>query len=96
MMSEPTIAAPPVAAHCGQCRFFVEILGMNKGYCHGLPPTVFPSGALGEREVKVKRLACSVFEPLPDGAAPAVKQKSDPETPGDAIKQARTQRKFGK
>ena len=89
-----TILEPTAVQHdatCGQCFFYQGFNGLPKGYCFGLPPVPFPSGGLGEREVKATRRACSVFKALPEGAAPAVKSKVDPETPGDAIKVARNQ-----
>lgn len=81
---------------CGRCLYFECFHGMTKGYCHGLPPTLFASGNSGSPEVKSDRRVCSLFNPLLEGQVVAVRSKVDPETPGDAAKQARTQRKFGK
>ncbi len=87
------VPSPGTVFTCGQCLHYEAFFGMNKGHCHGLPPTPFPSGEARSPEVMAKRRSCSLFKPIPDGGRPAVKEKTDPETPGDAIKAARLQKR---
>lgn len=54
-----------------------------------MPPTVFVSGSQDSPKVNDTRRACSLFEALPEGQAPVVKQKLYVETPGDAAKARR-------
>lgn len=74
---------------CGSCEHFERFATQNKGYCFGMPPTVFVSGSQDSPKVNDTRRACSLFEALPEGQAPAVKQKLYVETPGDAAKARR-------
>ena len=78
---------------CGGCEHFERFAGDNKGYCYGLPPTMFVSGGQSiPPQVKESRKACSLFTAIPEGQVQAVKIKSKPETPGDAAKAARANR----
>lgn len=78
---------------CGVCLHFERFAGQPKGYCYGMPPTVFVSGSQSTPpEVKENRHACSLFAALPEGQPPAVKSKVAPETPGDAAKAARSKK----
>lgn len=75
---------------CAECNFFRLNFGETKGKCWAMLPTKQPGGfTTREAEVKGKDPACHVFKPLPEGAAPAVKSKVNPETPGQAIRAAR-------
>jgi hypothetical protein len=76
---------------CCRCKFFREHYGENQGECYGMPPPIFQSGVTPPKPPLVKkgRLACSLFVSLPEGVEAPVKTKVDPETVGDAAKQAR-------
>jgi hypothetical protein len=64
---------------CGRCQFCVTPYGEKKGYCYGVPPSVYASGAeqVNPPMVKHTRPACSLFQPLPDDAPIQVKEKVD-------------------
>lgn len=76
---------------CAGCQCFRQFYGERQGECWGALPTMTMSGSQVDRPtiVKLNRPACSQFRPLADGVETFVKGKASPETPGDAIKQAR-------
>ena len=76
---------------CGQCSFFRVFHGERQGYCYGNPPAVFANGFQQPNPPKVKtdHPECSLFRGLPPGTETLVREKVQPETPGDAIKQKR-------
>ena len=75
---------------CSRCQFFRLHYGQEKGFCWAMPPAVFHNGYQqgNPPEVKRARIACTLFRALPEGADTIVKTKVDPETVGDAAKQA--------
>jgi hypothetical protein len=79
---------------CSSCQFFQLPHGESKGFCYGLPPAVYPSGAqqVNPPMVKLNRPMCSLYQGLPDGQPPNAKVKTSPETPGDAAKLAHAQK----
>lgn len=76
--------------HCCDCDHFHQPFGELKGFCYGAPPEVYPSGMqqVNPPMVKPNRPTCHFFDALPAGENTHIKGKVDPETPGDAVKQA--------
>ena len=74
---------------CSACRYFEQFAGLENGYCNGLPPTIYVGGSQSSPKVKANHMACSLFAKLEQDEKPAIRTKTDPETPGDAAKLAR-------
>ena len=93
------LTAAPAARHepmwntktCGQCGHFDKMGGEPNGYCCRYPDAVLGNGSIQRQPVvKEKHRACGEFT---SEAPPTNRVKANPETPGQAAKAARQERR---
>lgn len=78
---------------CASCEHFRQDFGTKRGFCFGVMPRIKPDGTSDDDRpiIKMNRPACYAHRPLPEGVSTLQHGKSDYETPGDAVKLARTE-----
>ena len=78
---------------CGQCKHFVRFAQEDNGLCFFLPPVIFSSGSKARPPVKTGERACAQVALLAEGELAAVKEKTNPTTPGQAARDFRNSKK---